>query len=339
MKRISQYIITVGASILIVIMIVYSKNTKLGFQEGLSLCTNIIVPALLPILILTNALVKSNSSEVFEKLFGKATQMLFHLPKETTTAILFGLIGGYPTGAILTNQLLKDNVINKDVAKRLLRFNFCGGMAFIITAIGTNRLSSTKLGITIFIINVISNIIIAIIESRTIANCEPIAIKKPSFSSALVSSLENSTKSIIIMCGYILFFSSIIKLVPIPNYLYPLIEITNGVFKSEEPIPFSYLCFFLAFGGLCIHLQLLGIIKNAEMKYTDFFIHRLGSATISYFLGKVYEYFFPTNIEVFRNISDVTPKLTQANTALSIVLLFSCVVIIVDLNNKKSKLI
>ena len=60
---------------------------------------------------------------------------------------------------------------------------------------------------------------------------------------------------------------------------------------------------------------------------------------ISYFLGKGYILLFNPDTEVFSNISQITPRLNQINGSLSIILLASCIVIVVDLNNKKSKLI
>ncbi|MFQ9064883.1 MAG: hypothetical protein ACLR5R_07100 [Eubacterium sp.] len=55
--------------------------------------------------------------------------------------------------------------------------------------------------------------------------------------------------------------------------------------------------------------------------------------------GKLYAVCFAPNKEVFANISQVTPKMSEINGSLSLMLLASCIVIVVDLNNKKSKLL
>lgn len=206
---------------------------------------------------------KSEASTFFEFLLTPIAKIL-KFPPSAICAIIFGLIGGYPTGALLTEQLFEHGEIDKHTARRMLRFNFCGGIAFIITAVGTIKLNSTKIGVVIYTINLLSSLIICIAESlfEKPKSYKNTTITKQNFSTALVNSVESSTKSIAIMCGYITFFSALSGLFNIPKVIMPLIEITNGVFSAKQNISLPYLCFFLCFGGFCIHFQLFGIIKK-----------------------------------------------------------------------------
>lgn len=331
-----------GTTTLIVLLIIFSSKAKTQAIEGMKMCVNIIVPSLLPVIILTNTLTKSECSTIFEHLF-KPFSKLLRLPSAAICAVIFGLIGGYPTGAVLTNELFEQGLISDNTARRLLRFNFCGGIAFIITAVGTIKLKSTKSGAIIYLTNIFSSLAICIIEglfekdeSYKNANTK---IKKTNFSTALINSVESSVRSIASMCGYIIFFSALSGLFTIPKTAMPMIEITNGILANGKAIPLEYLCFFLSFGGICIHFQLLGIIKKVNMSYFDFFIHRLAGGLLSYFPGKLYATLFSPNEEVFSNISNITPKASEINNGLSVMLLVSCVIIIIDLNSKKSKLL
>lgn len=342
MKKALEAAQSVGIFALIICFIVFSVRAKAQALEGMKLCLNVIVPTLLPILILTNTVIKSSSRLFLETVFSPLARLL-RLPKCACCALILGLIGGYPTGAILTNELFNLHLIDNQTAKRLLRCSFCGGVAFIITAVGTIHLNSTKTGIIIYTINVLSSIIICvadgIIHPNTNKSTQEYSIGSQSFCNALINSIECSTKSVAVMCGCIVFFSAICGLVSIPPFAMPLIEITNGIFKFNGSISLPYLCFFLSFGGLCIHLQILNVIKSTGIGYIDFFVHRVVGGLISYFLGKGYILLFNPNTEVFSNISQITPRLNQINGSLSIILLASCIVIVVDLNNKKSKLI
>ena len=342
MKKALEAAQSVGIFALIICFIVFSVRAKAQALEGMKLCLNVIVPTLLPILILTNTIIKSSSRVFLETVFSPLARLL-RLPKCACCALILGLIGGYPTGAILSNELFNLHLIDNQTAKRLLRCSFCGGVAFIITAVGTIHLNSTKTGIIIYTINVLSSIIICvadgIIHPNTNKSTQECSIGSQSFCNALINSIECSTKSVAVMCGCIVFFSAICGLVSIPPFAMPLIEITNGIFKFNGSIPLPYLCFFLSFGGLCIHLQILNVIKSTGIGYIDFFVHRVVGGLISYFLGKGYILLFNPNTEVFSNISQITPRLNQINGSLSIILLASCIVIVVDLNNKKSKLI
>ena len=342
MKKALEAAQSVGIFALIICFIVFSVRAKAQALEGMKLCLNVIVPTLLPILILTNTIIKSSSRVFLEAVFSPLARLL-RLPKCACCALILGLIGGYPTGAILSNELFNLHLIDNQTAKRLLRCSFCGGVAFIITAVGTIHLNSTKTGIIIYTINVLSSIIICvadgIIHPNTNKSTQEYSIGSQSFCNALINSIECSTKSVAVMCGCIVFFSAICGLVSIPPFAMPLIEITNGIFKFNGSISLPYLCFFLSFGGLCIHLQILNVIKSTGIGYIDFFVHRVVGGLISYFLGKGYILLFNPNTEVFSNISQITPRLNQINGSLSIILLASCIVIVVDLNNKKSKLI
>ena len=342
MKKALEAAQSVGIFALIICFIVFSVRAKAQALEGMKLCLNVIVPTLLPILILTNTIIKSSSRVFLETVFSPLARLL-RLPKCACCALILGLIGGYPTGAILSNELFNLHLIDNQTAKRLLRCSFCGGVAFIITAVGTIHLNSTKTGIIIYTINVLSSIIICvadgIIHPNTNKSTQECSIGSQSFCDALINSIECSTKSVAVMCGCIVFFSAICGLVSIPPFAMPLIEITNGTFKFNGSISLPYLCFFLSFGGLCIHLQILNVIKSTGIGYIDFFVHRVVGGLISYFLGKGYILLFNPDTEVFSNISQITPRLNQINGSLSIILLASCIVIVVDLNNKKSKLI
>ena len=342
MKKALEAAQSVGIFALIICFIVFSVRAKAQALEGMKLCLNVIVPTLLPILILTNTIIKSSSRAFLETVFSPLARLL-RLPKCACCALILGLIGGYPTGAILSNELFNLHLIDNQTAKRLLRCSFCGGVAFIITAVGTIHLNSTKTGIIIYTINVLSSIIICvadgIIHPNTNKSTQECSIGSQSFCDALINSIECSTKSVALMCGCIVFFSAICGLVSIPPFAMPLIEITNGIFKFNGSISLPYLCFFLSFGGLCIHLQILNVIKTTGIGYIDFFVHRVVGGLISYFLGKVYILLFNPDTEVFSNISQITPRLNQINGSLSIILLASCIVIVIDLNNKKSKLI
>ena len=342
MKKALEAAQSVGIFALIICFIVFSVRAKAQALEGMKLCLNVIVPTLLPILILTNTIIKSSSRVFLETVFSPLARLL-RLPKCACCALILGLIGGYPTGAILTNELFNLHLIDNQTAKRLLRCSFCGGVAFIITAVGTIHLNSTKTGIIIYTINVLSSIIICVADGimhpNTNKSTQECSIGSQSFCDALINSIECSTKSVAVMCGCIVFFSAICGLVSIPPFAMPLIEITNGIFKFDGSISLPYLCFFLSFGGLCIHLQILNVIKSTGIGYIDFFVHRVVGGLISYFLGKGYILLFNPDTEVFSNISQITPRLNQINGSLSIILLASCIVIVVDLNNKKSKLI
>lgn len=83
------------------------------------------------------------------------------LPPQAAGALLFGQIGGYPTGAVLTGELLDRGVIDRATARRMLCFNVCGGVGFICTAVGTAALHSGTAGWLLLTANILANLTVA----------------------------------------------------------------------------------------------------------------------------------------------------------------------------------
>lgn len=333
---------TIILCVLAFLVIFNSEKSKAGAINAIGLCRDIIIPSLLPIIIISNSITISKCSLVIEKLFGSLISKIFHLPKSAATPIILGAIGGYPTGAILTKELYESGCIEQEDAKRIMRFNINPGIAFTITAIGSVYLKSIKLGFIIYLICTISSFIAGAVEGIFYKNKKyyyKADTQRLDLSYAVVRSVEIATKSILIMCVYIILFSAILNIFGIKKEYIPLFEITSGIFGYGKAIPLEYLCFFLSFSGICIHLQINAITRAFDMKYYDLFLSRVIAASISYFLGKIYTLLCPQEAEVFSNISNAIPKASSVNSALSIVLLLGCIIIILDLKNKKSKLI
>ena len=336
LKRINSILLTIML-MGIVICLVVNPSAKDGAKNGMLLCQNIIIPALLPILIITNIIIKTKCTLVLEKIFGRFTVSVLRLPRSATSAIILGLIGGYPSGAILTNHLYETAQITSNEAKRIMRFCFCGGVAFIITGIGTITLGSTTYGVILYTINITVSIIVAILSAPfypKIYNESKGAINYLNLQDAVVESVNTTIKSLLNMSAYIVLFSALSNIISTPTLIAPLLEITNGLCNNAN-LSLNYICAFLSFGGLCIHFQLTDILSNIKMKYADFLIWRIICATLCFAISTVYLKLFPQAVDVFSNIQSSTPQLHQVNTTLSIIMIISSAVLIFDLDERK----
>lgn len=327
---------------LIALCTLMSTYTKSGAIQGINLCLEIIIPSLLPILILTNTINKSSAGVFFEKIFAWFVSRVLKLPKESTSALVLGLIGGYPTGAILTYNLYSKGVITKSQANRIMSFNFSGGIAFIITAVGEICLSSRKIGIILYCSNLLSSIIIAVIGgifSKKDTINKNNTYKYLNFSDALVESVESTIKSLSVMCCYIIFVSAFLNIFEISSIIKPLIEITNGLCTNSQIFSISQYAGFLSFGGVCIHIQLLGFFKKMGVNIWNFLMFRIISALISVGLIILYLHFFPQTVEVFGNVAKgVEISANQINTSYSAIMIIGCGILIFDIEGKKLKL-
>lgn len=319
------------------VLIIFSDKAKEGAVQGLALAQNTIIPSLIPLLMIFFIIMRTRAKAVLADAFGFISRHIFNLPQITFPAIFLGLAGGYPSGALMTSELFKNEEIDEKQAQRLLRFNFCGGCGFIITAVGTATLNSTKAGAVLFLSNIFSciltGVIVSFLEKRQKFDCHSFTEDK-GIGDALISSTNSAVKAVLNMTAYIILFSAVGKIFEIPKAILPLIEITNGI-CAENNYPLEQVSAYLSFGGLCVHCQLLPIISQVKMKYYDFLLFRIIGALISYCTAKIILFFVPVDAFVFSNASIGVTQISSVNAALSLLMAAGCFVIIADISSRK----
>lgn len=322
-----------------VLLIAFSLDAKNGARYGLALAENVIIPSLLPMLMIFNLITKTGAGGIIEKIFAPFTEKVLRLPKCTGAAIIFGLTGGYPTGAILTESLYDNSDIDESTAKRLLRFNVNGGAAFIITATGTIVLGNEKAGMILFFSCTIAALVIALCSSffyEKPVNTEYDFLSLP-FGKALNKSAEGSIRSVLNIAAYIILFSALNEIIEFPGTLKPFLEITSGITENHSIFSLPELAFLLAFAGICIHFQILGIIKKVNMKYIDFLFWRIVHGAVSYIICLLLLKIFPVENMVFSNSSESIKQFSSVNCTLSLLMVLGCAVLVFDIENKKRK--
>ena len=105
----------------------------------------------------------------------------------------------------------------------------------------------------------------------------------------------------------IILFSALCAVVPVPKSRSPLVEITAGLCTGTG-YTLTQTAAFLAFGGLCVHLQLLGWAGRFGLPYPTFLACRAGVALLAdgYCRGLLAPV-SPTGA-VFSNISETLPR-------------------------------
>lgn len=318
-------------------LVAFSPLAREGASKGLTLAESTVLPSLLPLLIIFLTIMKTGAGALLSKAAGAITHRLFNLPASCSAAIIFGLTGGYPTGAVLTEELYKNGEIDEKQARRLMRFNFCGGCGFIITAIGSAVLNNLQAGLILFFSNVISAVFVGIILSFTEKRdrYEYYYFSSPlPFGDALNSAVSGAVNSVLNITAYIVIFSAVSNIINIPDFLLPLLEITGGLCKGGFGIPVT--AALLSFGGVCIHLQLTKTLSQIKMKYLDFLMFRVICSLLSYGTARLFLIVFPIETAVFADLSSRQVSLTSANIPLSLLLIAGCFVIVLDIGSKKS---
>ncbi len=318
---------------------------KEGVNEGINICFYTIIPSLFPFLTLSTYIVKSNILSPFYKLFSFPVKLFFKQPSSSASVIILSMIGGFPVGIKMTNELYIKGQITKEHAQYLSLFCMNAGPAFVITAVGTNMLNSTKAGIIIYSSLCLSAYISGIISSfvaEKYDNAIKLKKEKPLQISSLSASLTDAVQCIFNICAWVVLFSSItacIETFKLPEKIYfciiSFLEVTKGCSVLSGNLPLPIITGIISFGGICVHCQVLEYIKNIEIKYIYFFITRILNGILSGIITYVLLLFFPVEINVFSNSDKITSYSFSFSYSAFFVFIIMCVIMIFDIDRNK----
>lgn len=304
----SVIIILLLISMLITFFIIPSSIME-SVSFAISIWKDSLIPSLFPFFIVTDLLIQYGFIELIGELLKNIMNNFFHLPGEASFVLIGSLISGFPSSSKYIKELLESNKIDENEANYLLKFNHFSNPLFVIGTIGIMLLNNKKVGLLILCIHILSNFVIAIIyrpkynkykkEKISIITAITKMYKKRnsnnySFSEILTNSIFKTIHTLLLLLGIITIFiilSTILKeffvLPPLSGaMLNGILEMTGGIKAiSNINIPLnikaSVITFFISFGGLSIHMQVMSILSGFNIKYTSYFASRILHATIS----------------------------------------------------------
>ncbi len=261
---------------------------------GLETCGKIIIPSLFPYFIAVNLLTELGA---ISRLCG-----LLHAGSLKYAAFIIGITGGYPVGAAYIAEARGRGELSAEDASRLLIYCNNSGPAFIIGAVGTGVFHSLPAGIILYSAHIISAAVYGAMFCKTQSHSERYltAANPAGFASALTVSVKRSVTSIINVCGFVLAFSVLIKLLnaggllsllsgKISVFMHTelhfssalisgLFEIGNSIKEMQgleiSPLNLALAAFILGWGGISVHFQTLSIIADTDIKTARYVIGR-----------------------------------------------------------------
>lgn len=284
--------------ILTILILTHSEISFLYALNGFALWYGKMIPSLLPFMIMSGILIRLNLSEKFASVLHPLLGKIYKCNNHITYAIIIGFLCGFPMGAKVTADLLKNKKINSKEAEFLLAFNnnigpvyFCG---FVIPL-----LHLQKVHICLFGMYGIP-LIYAYFIRRTIFNNETnftpstkendISMlnktERISLFDGIDASIHNSIQSILMLCGYMILFNTL-NILPhfiVPSfskYISPILEITGGLSQISNTAPMYSLC-LLQFGGLSCIAQTNCMIRNTNLSLKKYILHKVNISIITF---------------------------------------------------------
>ena len=116
------YFFIVVTIIIFFLMLFFPQTAICGASLGLMLWFQTVLPVLLPFLILTALLLKSNGFFLISRLVRPILRPLFGISDYGSFALLVGFLCGYPMGSKVTADLKREGKITVNEASYLLSF-------------------------------------------------------------------------------------------------------------------------------------------------------------------------------------------------------------------------
>lgn len=284
----------------IIIFMIFNSNTvieSVGFS--ISIWKDNLFPTLFPFFVINNLLIEYGFVEIIGSILAKPMNKFFNMPSSTGSVLAISLFTGFPSGAKYTTDLVKRGIITKDVASRLLTFTHYSNPLFILGLVSF-LLNSKLLAIIILISHISSGLLTGYIYNHrySLGSIEKpvkrINITNKAFGELLTNSVIDSLNTLFLLLGIITIFLVITTLINQTFNFNPSFEmILSGIFemtqgiklvslsKISELLKIVLITFFISFGGLSVHMQVISVINEQKIKYKPFLIARIMHSVIS----------------------------------------------------------
>lgn len=291
-NTISKIMICLLVTILFFIILL-SEDVVESVSFSISIWKDNLFPTLFPFFIISNLLINYGFVYYIGLLLNNIMQKYFKLPGCCGFVLAASLFTGFPSGAKYTKDLVEKKLITIKEAESLLTFTHYSNPLFILGMIGTTLLNNKILGLIILISHITSGLIVGIILNKNnkiaVNNTKnDFKYSNKTFGELLTDSIFDSLNTMFLLLGIVTIFliitTIINKLIPLSPILRVILsgilEMTQGVkLASTLLIPdilkIMLMTGFISFGGLSVHMQVLGLISTQKIKYKPFLLSRI----------------------------------------------------------------
>ena len=272
-------------------------------RQGLALCARAVVPSLFPFMILSELLVTSGAGELLTAPISPLLGKLLGLSRAGCCAVVLGLICGFPVGARCAILAYEKGAISRTDCERVMACSSLPSSAFLISTVGTALWRDAKFGTILYLSAVISallsGILLYVLQKRPLKESKSATTRPPiklHFEAKMFSTaVRNATMSTLLICAYVVFFSTLTGAIGLilgrfganeitHAILSVFLELSGGVSAAAE-LTNHYLAVILTaiavgWSGLSIHCQMLSLCDGHRLSLRSYFIAKLVQAVV-----------------------------------------------------------
>lgn len=284
----------------VLLFALFIKNSALASAEvgrALQLCATMLIPSLFPLTVASEILTQTGAAAFVTKKLCAPVSRILGVSKDAAVPYFLGLFGGYTSSCKSAILLYNNGKITKADAQSIMAFSNVPSIAFLCGFAGEKVLKSPKLGLSLWVIAVISTLFLGLINQvafkqnrgeikaqKEVANA--IAEKQKRFSKIVVDAISNGAGSMLMICATVVFFSVIVAIlkftlirIGISNTASEVVlgtlEITRGISSlslvESESAKLPLAAFFVGWSGLCIHFQVMALCDGVDFSFFRYF--------------------------------------------------------------------
>lgn len=294
MKKMFLYCLIIISSL---ILFIFPSWCADGVKLGINLLLYSLLPAILPFMLFSNFLIKSNISHLAGGIVHPLFSKLFKTSKNGSYALIMGFLCGYPLGAKIINDLILDKKISREEGNYLFKFINNPSPAFIQGYVIASVCAPESLRLPALLITYLPGIIIGLAAGRrqsgftSIKNSDDNA--NVPVSKIVDDSIFDAFATTARLAGYLIIFSIIstlvVKIPGLPyfskNIIVCMLEITSGIYYiSVTNLPiviklfFSILCSIA--GGFSILFQINSVTAKSGLDIVECIKYKLLSLVL-----------------------------------------------------------
>lgn len=266
-----------------------------AMREGLALCARTVIPSLFPFMVLSELVVKSGASDLLGRLAAPLLRRLFGIRHEAASAVVLGLLSGFPVGARTAAALYEEGQIDSRELAHLLCFCNLPSSAFVTGAIGLSLFGSRDFGRWLYLTTLLSALLVGVglrffkkkerLRGTACETATPVK-KRRNAPAVLTDAVCDSARAMLSVCGFVLFFGTLVACLArawsslslpkaLESALFGFFEMTGGVAcaSAVQGRRGMLLCAaIVGWSGLSVHFQIMSLCERCRVSFRPYFL-------------------------------------------------------------------
>lgn len=279
-----------GALVLAALLLARPGAAMAGALRAMDQWATSVAPALFPFLVLMPLLTCDEAARAYERLLGKPLRGLLGLPGAAASAMVVGMVAGAPAGAMAARRVAASAGMDRGQLTRLALAVTGFSPAFLIGGVGAGLMGDAGLGRRLLFAQLMTQLLLALLLRRAFGReTEPVAAL-PAVGET--QPVRGAVLAVLGVCGTMALFQSAAGALadivgPGPaGVLLCLADAPSGArviaglspaLDGIKPLLLAAVC---GFGGGCVALQNLDVLRGCGIRASTYFAVRLLAAGI-----------------------------------------------------------